>query len=204
MSEKTMVRTMAERCGWVGQDPLYVDYHDTEWGVPQHDSRVLFETLVLESFQSGLSWLTILKKREGFRKAFAGFDAEAIAGWGDSDVARLLADPGIVRHRGKIRATIANAKAWVALERDPGFSAFLWNFVDGSPLQNRFTAIADIPSETPLSKQISSELKKRGFTFCGPKTVYAFMQAAGMVNDHVVDCPCYERTVSLGRECKSQ
>ena len=195
---------MAERCAWVGQDPLYVDYHDTEWGVPQYDSRVLFETLVLESFQSGLSWLTILKKREGFREAFAGFDAEAIAGWGESDVARLLADPGIVRHRGKILATIANAKAWVALEQDQGFSSFLWNFVNGTPLQNHFTSIADIPSETPLSKQISMELKKKGFTFCGPKTVYAFMQAVGMVNDHVVDCPCYETVAGSARNSQAR
>ncbi len=116
---------MAERCGWVGQDPLYMDYHDNEWGVPQYDSRVLWENLVLESFQSGLSWITILKKREGFRKAFIGFDAEAIAGWGESDVARLLADPGIVRHRGKILATIANANAWVELEKEQGFGPFL-------------------------------------------------------------------------------
>lgn len=178
-----------ERCGWVGSEQVYVEYHDTEWGVPEHDSRALWEMLVLESFQAGLSWITILRKRENFHAAFAGFDPEVIANWGESDVKRLLEDPGIIRHRGKIEATIRNARAWQEIEQKQGFDRFLWGYVNGQPLQNAWVDLAEVPALTPLSTQISKDLKKAGFGFCGPTTVYAFMQAVGMVNDHIVTCP---------------
>ncbi|MFT4621253.1 MAG: DNA-3-methyladenine glycosylase I [Polaromonas sp.] len=179
---------MSERCDWCGQDPLYVTYHDTEWGVPERDPRGLWEQLILEGFQAGLSWITILRKREGFRSAFAGFDPVVIAGWGDGDVTRLLADPGIVRHRGKIEATIGNAQAYLDMENGEGFANFIWSRVDHAPIQNRFSAMSDVPGHTPLSTALSKDLKKAGFRFCGPTTVYAFMQAAGLVNDHMVGC----------------
>ncbi|KGB82069.1 DNA-3-methyladenine glycosylase [Rhodovulum sp. NI22] len=188
---------MAERCGWCGQEPLYVAYHDTEWGVPEHDSRALWEKLILDGFQAGLSWITILKKRENFRAAFAGFEPDVIADWGAEEVERLLADPGIVRHRGKIEATIANARAWREIEAREGFDRFIWAYVDGAPLQNRFATMAQVPAQTPLSQQISKDLKKAGFKFCGPTIVYAFMQAVGMVNDHIVTCPAHDRVAAL-------
>ncbi|GAB4289184.1 MAG: DNA-3-methyladenine glycosylase I [Roseovarius sp.] len=191
---------MAERCGWAGEDPLYQAYHDTEWGVPEHDSRALWEKLVLDGFQAGLSWLVILRKRENFRAAFRGFDPHVIAGWGEAEIARLLADPGIVRHRGKIAATIANARAWQAIEAEQGFARYLWDFVDGRPICNRWQDLADVPSETALSRQISADLRRRGFSFCGPTIVYAFMQAVGMVNDHLVSCPRHEAVARLGQE----
>ncbi|MGF6861085.1 DNA-3-methyladenine glycosylase I [Rhodobacteraceae bacterium MBR-64] len=184
---------MSERCGWCGSDPLYVAYHDGEWGVPERGSRALWEKLVLDGFQAGLSWITILRKRESFRAAFAGFDPEVIAGWTDPEVARLMADPGIVRSRAKILATITNARAWQRLEAAGGFDRFLWNYVDGRPIQNRFATLAEVPAETPLSRQISKDLKQAGFKFCGPVITYAFMQAVGMVNDHLVTCPCHDR-----------
>ena len=174
------------RCAWVPEGvPEYVAYHDEEWGVPSHDDRHLFELLVLEGAQAGLSWLTILRKREGYRRAFAEFDVEAIARFGAGDVERLLGDAGIVRHRGKIEAAIANARAALELE---SLDAFLWSFVDGRPLQNSWKALREIPAETAESKTMSKELKRRGFRFVGPTTCYAFMQAAGLVNDHTVDC----------------
>ena len=177
------------RCGWVGDDPLYVAYHDTEWGVPEWDDRALFEKLVLDSFQSGLSWLIILRKRDGFRAAFDGFDPERIAAYGPKDVARLLADPGIVRNRAKIEATVANARAWLEIaERDGGFSQFLWSFVGGRPRVNSWRTLADVPAQTPESQAMSKALKERGFRFVGPTVCYAVMQAVGMVNDHLVDC----------------
>lgn len=179
------------RCGWVGTEKIYEKYHDLEWGVPEYDSRALWEKLILDGFQAGLSWITILKKRESFRAAFEGFDPERIAGYGEADVARLLADPGIVRHRGKIEATIGNARAYLEIESKQGFDQFLWNYVDGTPLQPHRKTLADVPAQTPLSQQISKDLKKNGFKFCGPTIVYAFMQAMGMVNDHVVTCPCH-------------
>lgn len=187
-----------ERCGWAGPDPLYLAYHDEEWGVPERDGRALFEKLVLDGFQAGLSWLTILKKRENFRMAFQGFDPHVIAGWGAAEVARLLADPGIIRHRGKIEATITNARAWAAIEAGPGFAAYLWDFVDGRPIRNRFETLAEVPAETEISRKLSKDLKQRGFRFCGPTITYAFMQAVGMVNDHLVTCPCHERVARLG------
>lgn len=190
---------MSERCTWCGTDPLYVDYHDTEWGVPETDPRALWEKLILDGFQAGLAWITILRKREGFRSVFAGFDPQTIAHWGEADVARLLADPGIVRHRGKIEATIGNARAWLAIEEKGGFAPFLWQFVDGAPVQNRFSSMREVPVDTPASQAMSKALKKAGFKFCGPTITYAFMQATGMVNDHMVTCPCHDRVAGLGR-----
>lgn len=178
-----------ERCGWVGADPIYEAYHDTEWGVPERDSRALWEKLVLDGFQAGLSWITILRKRDNFRAAFEGFDPHVIATWGETEIARLLADPGIIRHRGKIAATIGNAKAWQRIEAEQGFDRYLWDHVGGSPIQNHWRTLAEVPAQTELSVRLSTDLKRRGFTFCGPTIVYAFMQAVGMVNDHLVTCP---------------
>ncbi|MDK3016961.1 DNA-3-methyladenine glycosylase I [Pseudodonghicola flavimaris] len=186
-----------QRCGWVGQDDLYIAYHDTEWGRPEWDSRALWEKLILDGFQAGLSWITILKKRENFRSAFAGFDPDVIAGWGEEEVARLLQDPGIIRHRGKIEATIGNARAWQAIEAEQGFDRYLWAFVGGRPIQNKWKNLDQVPAFTPLSTAISKDLKKRGFRFCGPTIVYAFMQAVGMVNDHLVGCPCHQPVAAL-------
>lgn len=191
---------MSERCTWCGSDPLYVNYHDTEWGVPETDPRALWEKLILDGFQAGLSWITILRKREGFRAAFEGFDPEVIARWGEPEVVRLLADAGIVRHRGKIEATIGNARAWLAIEEKGGFTPFLWQFVDGRPVQNRFATMREVPAETPVAQAMSKALKKAGFRFCGPTITYAFMQATGMVNDHMVSCPCHDHVAGLARQ----
>ncbi len=177
------------RCPWCGTDPLYVAYHDTEWGVPEYDGRALFEKLILDGFQAGLAWITILRKREAFRAAFVGFRPEVIATWGEAEVARLLADPGIVRHRGKIEGTIAGARAFLRIEQREGFSPFLWNFTGGRPIVNRLGAISAAQTESPESRAMSKALKAEGFKFCGPTIVYAFMQATGMVNDHLVTCP---------------
>lgn len=190
---------MAERCGWVGSDPLYETYHDTEWGVPEKDSRALWEKLVLDGFQAGLSWLTILRKRDNFRAAFQGFDPEIIAGWGAPEIRRLLADPGIVRHRGKIEATIGNARAWAVIEAEQGFDRYLWGFVGGQPVQNRWRTLAQVPTETEISRAISADLKKRGCKFCGPTITYAFMQAVGMVNDHLITCPRHAALARAGQ-----
>ena len=179
---------MVERCGWVGLDPIYEAYHDTEWGVAEYDSRALWEKLVLDGFQAGLSWITILKKRDNFRAAFAGFDPNIIASWGEPAILRLLADPGIIRHRGKIEATIGNARAWQKIEQRQGFDRYLWDYMGGKPLLNRWESLSQVPAQTPLSVQISKDLKRDGFKFCGPTIVYAFMQAVGMVNDHVTTC----------------
>lgn len=179
---------MDGRCGWAGLEPIYVDYHDTEWGVPEYDARTLWEKLILDGFQAGLSWITILKKRENFREAFAGFDPEQIASWGEADVARLLGNAGIIRHRGKIEATITNARAYLEVNAAGGFDQFLWNYVDGVPLQNAFATQSEVPPSTPLSAQVSKDLKARGFRFCGPTIVYAFMEATGLVNDHILTC----------------
>ena len=175
------------RCAWVPlEDPLYVDYHDEEWGVPQRDDRRLFELLNLEGAQAGLSWATILHKREGYRNAFAGWDIEAIARFGERDVERLLGDAGIVRHRGKIEAVIGNARAVLAL--DVPLEELLWSFVDGETRVDAFRTTAEIPAQTAESAAMSKELKRRGFRFTGPTTCYAFMQAAGLVDDHTLDC----------------
>lgn len=188
-----------ERCKWVGTDPIYIEYHDTEWGVPEYDSRALWEKLILDGFQAGLSWLTILKKRDNFRAAFAGFDPHKIAGWSEDEVARLLQDAGIIRHRGKIEATIANARAWAEIDAREGFDRFVWRYVDGTPLQNRFARQEDVPPQTPLSTQVSKALKKEGFKFCGPTIVYAWMEACGLVNDHLVSCHCHDRCAEMPR-----
>ena len=178
------------RCEWVPEgDPLYLAYHDEEWGLPSHDDRHLFEMLVLEGAQAGLSWATILRKREGYRRAFAGFDAEQVARFGAKDVERLLADAGIVRNRLKVEAAIANARATLAVREEHGsLAGYLWGFVGDSPLQNRWRALGEIPAETAESRAMSKDLKRRGFRFVGPTICYAFMQAAGLVNDHVVTC----------------
>jgi DNA-3-methyladenine glycosylase I len=190
---------MDQRCHWSGDDPQYIDYHDTEWGVPEYDSRALWEKLILDGFQAGLAWITILRKRDNFRVAFQGFEPDRIADWGEAEVLQLLANPGIVRHRGKIQATIGNARAWREIEARQGFSNFLWAYVDGKPIQNRFHSMSDMPAETALSRQLSKDLKAAGFKFCGPTIVYAFMQAVGMVNDHLVGCPCHDRVAKLAR-----
>jgi DNA-3-methyladenine glycosylase I len=176
------------RCPWVGRDALYLSYHDTEWGVPEFDDRALFEKLVLDGFQAGLSWITILRKRDAFREAFNGFDPERIARWDRRKIERLMANAGIVRNRAKIEGTVASARAYLALQENGGFANRLWSFVDGGPLQNAFVDMNEVPAETPLSRAISKDLKALGFAFCGPTIVYAFMQAVGMVNDHLVAC----------------
>jgi DNA-3-methyladenine glycosylase I len=174
------------RCAWVPEgDPLYVAYHDEEWGVPSHDERHLFELLVLEGAQAGLSWSTILRKREGYRRAFAGFDIERVARFGPRDIERLLGDAGIVRNRLKIEAAVANGRATIEAG---GLDELLWSFVGGAPLVNRWRALVDIPAETAESAAMSKELKRRGFRFVGPTICYALMQAAGLVNDHTTDC----------------
>ncbi|MEL6838486.1 MAG: DNA-3-methyladenine glycosylase I [Pseudomonadota bacterium] len=189
-----------ERCGWAGPEQIYIDYHDTEWGVPEYDSRALWEKLILDGFQAGLSWITILKKRENFRTAFDGFDPHVIAKWGEADVARLLSNPGIIRHRGKIEATIGNARAWAEIEAREGFDQFLWNYVDGVPLRTTFSDRADIPTQSPLSMQISNDLKRAGFRFCGPTIVYAFMEATGLFNNHLTTCFRHAECAGLARD----
>jgi DNA-3-methyladenine glycosylase I len=181
---------VTERCAWVPEsDPLYVAYHDEEWGVPVRDERGLFELLTLEGAQAGLSWSTILRKREGYRRLFLGFDADAVARFDDADVARLLADTSIVRNRLKVESTIANARAIVALREGGGSLADLvWGVVGGQTRRNAWEAVADVPAETDESRALSRELKRHGFRFVGPTTMYALMQAAGLVDDHVVDC----------------
>jgi len=178
-----------ERCSWCGDDPLYVDYHDREWGVPVRDDRTLFEFLILEGAQAGLSWLTILRKREGYRKAFDGFDPAKVAEFDDDRTRRLLEDPGIVRNRLKVAAAISNAGAFLEVQRELGsFSDYIWGFVDGRPLQNSWARLDQIPAKTVLAETISKDLKQRGFRFVGPTILYAHMQATGMVNDHLVTC----------------
>ena len=180
---------MDKRCGWAGPEQIYIDYHDTEWGVPEYDSRALWEKLILDGFQAGLSWITILKKRDNFRTAFAGFDPDVIAQWGEAEVETLLQNTGIIRHRGKIEATINNARVWQQIEAEGGFDKFLWDYVDGYPLQTTLDDRSAMPTQSPLSVQISKDLKKRGFKFCGPTIVYAFMEACGLINNHPTNCP---------------
>ena len=178
-----------KRCPWPKQDPLYVAYHDEEWGVPEYDDRALYEKLMLDGFQAGLSWITILRKRDNFRRAFDDFRPEAIARYNKPKVESLMRDEGIVRNRAKIEGAILSARAYLDLmEKGPGFAKLLWNFLDGRPKVNRFRRRSQVPAETPLSKAMSKELAARGFKFCGPTIVYAFMQAVGMVNDHLVTC----------------
>ncbi|MDD5760070.1 MAG: DNA-3-methyladenine glycosylase I [Desulfobulbaceae bacterium] len=180
---------MNHRCEWCGHDPLYISYHDEEWGVPVHDDRHLFEMLILEGAQAGLSWLTILKKREHYRKAFHNFEAERIAAYSDEDISRLLADAGIVRNRLKIASAIKNARGVIKIQNEFGtFDSFLWRYVDGVPLKNTWRSIQELPSRTILSDAMSKDLKKRGFNFVGSTICYSFMQAVGMVNDHTTSC----------------
>lgn len=177
------------RCGWCGSDPLYVAYHDHQWGAPLHDDRQLFEMLILEGAQAGLSWLTILRKREGYRAAFDGFDPERVARYDEARVFRLLHDPGIVRNRLKIQAAIRNAQGVLRLQEQPGgFDAFLWRYVDGRPRQNDWPTLAAVPARSPEAEAMSRDLRRLGFAFVGPTICYAFMQAIGMVNDHVTSC----------------
>jgi len=177
------------RCAWVGSDPLYRAYHDREWGVPVHDDRLLFEFLTLEGAQAGLSWITILKKRDAYRAAFAGFDPEAVAGFDGAKVAELLANPGIVRNRLKIESAITNARFFLKVQEEFGsFDAYQWRFVDGRPIRNAWRSIKEVPVSAPVSDVMSRDLKRRGFRFVGSTICYAHMQAVGMVNDHTVDC----------------
>ena len=189
---------MKTRCGWLTNDPLYLAYHDSEWGVPEHDDRKLFELLILEGAQAGLSWLTILRKRENYRRAFAHFDAGKIATFGEKQVAALLANEGIVRNRLKIAATIQNAHAFLAVQKEYGsFAAYLWQFVDGEPKVNAWKTLKEVPAKTAESDAMSKALAKRGFKFVGSTICYAFMQAAGMVNDHTVGCFRYAQVREL-------
>ncbi|MEM8788485.1 MAG: DNA-3-methyladenine glycosylase I [Pseudomonadota bacterium] len=188
---------MSQRCSWCGEEEIYVRYHDEEWGVPELDGRALWEKLILDGFQAGLAWITILKKRDAFRAAFDGFQPAKVAAYGAQDEARLLADAGIVRHGGKIRGAIRAAQLFQDIEAKQGFAAHMWGYVDGRPIQNRWRSMAEVPAKTALSEQIAKDLKQRGFSFCGPTIVYAFMQAVGMVNDHMTDCPRHGQVAAL-------
>lgn len=183
------------RCDWCGDDPIYTAYHDEEWGVPVYDSRALWEKLILDGFQAGLSWITILKRRDGFIRAFDGFNPEIIAQYNDDDIERLMNDTGIIRNRMKIVATIKNAKAYLEIEneREGAFSELLWSFTDGKVKKNTLNKMSDMPTESDESRAMSKELKKRGFGFCGPTICYAFMQAVGIINDHLTTCHRYEK-----------
>lgn len=182
------------RCGWVNQDPIYLDYHDHEWGVPVYDDRLLFELLNLEGAQAGLSWYTILKKRDNYRKAFDNFKAEKIINYDEKNIDELLHNEGIVRNKLKINAVITNAKAFLKVVEDFGsFRDYIWSFVNGKPIQNHFKDLSEVPVTTEISDKMSKELKKRGFKFVGPTICYSFMQAAGLVNDHIMTCDCYKR-----------
>ncbi|EAU51099.1 possible 3-methyladenine DNA glycosylase I [Rhodobacterales bacterium HTCC2255] len=181
------------RCEWCGTDPLYVSYHDNEWGVPEYSSQRLWEKLVLDGFQAGLSWLTILKKRDNFREAFKGFNPCEVSEFTQKDIESLMLNKGIVRNRNKIVSTIKGAQIWQDIESSIGFNNYVWDFVDGKPIQNKFISMTDVPKFTDLSIKISKDLKSRGFNFCGPTIVYAWMEACGIVNNHLVSCPCYEK-----------
>jgi DNA-3-methyladenine glycosylase I len=191
------------RCAWPGEDPLYIAYHDEEWGVPLQDDRALFEMLMLEGAQAGLSWITILRKRDNYRRAFDGFEPAKIARYTPKKIERLMQDERIIRNRLKIEGAVLSARAWLEImEEGPGFSAFLWQFVDGKPIVNRFRQGDRLPAETDISRQLSKELKRRGFKFVGPTIVYAFMQAVGMVNDHLVSCYRHPEFGKAGRRRK--
>lgn len=186
------------RCPWPGDDPLYIAYHDEEWGVPEYDDRALFEKLILDGFQAGLSWITILRKRDSFRDAFDGFDPERMARYTPKKVEKLLQNAGIIRHRGKIEASISNAQAWLdIMEQGDGFSNFIWSHVDHKPVQNNWRHIGDVPAANDMSVALSKALKKQGFKFCGPTIAYAFAQAIGLVNDHITSCPRHKACIKL-------
>jgi DNA-3-methyladenine glycosylase I len=189
-----------KRCPWPKDDPLYIAYHDEEWGVPEYDDRALYEKLVLDGFQAGLSWIIILRKRDNFRRAFDGFAPEKIARYRPNKIERLIGDAGIVRNRAKIEGAVGSARAWLeVMEQGPGFAKLLWDFVDGRPKINRYRSIAQVPAETVTSRAISKELSARGFKFCGPTIVYAFMQAVGMVNDHLITCYRHEAVQKIDK-----
>jgi DNA-3-methyladenine glycosylase I len=189
------------RCVWPGVDPLYVHYHDTDWGVPEQDSRALFEKLILDGFQAGLSWITILRKRENFRRAFDGFEPETIVRYGPEKIEALMGDAGIVRNRGKIEGTVKSARVYLDIhEKGGSFAKHLWGFIDGRPVQNSYRFHEDVPTQTKTAEAISKDLKARGFTFCGPTIVYAFMEAVGMVNDHLTGCFRREECADIGRK----
>ena len=188
------------RCPWPGDDPLYVAYHDEEWGVPEYDDRALYEKLVLDGFQAGLSWITILRKRENFRRAFDGFVPEKIARYKPAKIEKLMLDAGIVRNRAKIEGAVLSAQGWLeAMEKGPGFSALLWDIAGGKPKDGKLSTFKQVPTETETSRKMSKELKQRGFKFCGPTIVYAFMQAVGMVNDHLVTCHRHKACAKLAK-----
>jgi DNA-3-methyladenine glycosylase I len=188
------------RCGWCSDDPLYIAYHDTQWGVPIHDDATLFEMLILEGAQAGLSWITILKRREGYRAAFDNFDPHIIAAYDSAKVEMLLQDERIIRNRLKVNSAVKNARAFLEIQAKYGtFDRFLWDFVDGKPIQNAWASLAEVPAETPLSQQLSKTLKKRGMSFVGPTICYAYMQSVGMVNDHETTCFRYADVALLGK-----
>lgn len=187
-----------QRCPWCGDDPLYQDYHDNVWGVPVHDDQTLFEFLTLEGAQAGLSWITVLRKRENYRAAFDGFDPAKIARYSDKRQEKLLQNPGIIRNRLKVSSTVTNAQAFLAVQAECGsFDDYIWGFVDGQPIINRFKSMADVPASTPLAEALSKDLKQRGFRFVGPTIVYAHMQATGMVNDHLLGCHRHKACAKL-------
>ncbi len=188
------------RCEWAGPEPIYRTYHDTEWGLPEYDSRALWEKLILDGFQAGLSWITILKKRDNFRAAFNGFNPRDIAEWGADDIDRLVQDAGIIRHRGKINAAISNARAWCRIEDREGFDLYMWRYVDFAPLQTNFATQSQVPPSTELSTRISKDMKKDGFKFCGPTIVYAWMEACGLVNDHLTTCHRHAAVAQMGTQ----
>ncbi|MFI4996141.1 MAG: DNA-3-methyladenine glycosylase I [Hyphomicrobiales bacterium] len=190
------------RCSWPGTDPLYVAYHDTDWGVPERDSRALFEKLLLDGFQAGLSWITILRKRDNFRRAFDGFEPQRIARYDDKKIAVLMEDAGIVRNRAKITGAVVSARAYLEMAQKQDFSDFLWDFVDGKPVQNAWRERREVPVETDVSRRMSKSLAEKGFKFCGPTIVYAFMQAVGMVNDHFVGCCRHAECAALAKSPK--
>jgi DNA-3-methyladenine glycosylase I len=188
------------RCPWPGLDPFYVAYHDTDWGVPEQDDRALFEKLILDGFQAGLSWITILRKREHFRRVFDGFQPHLIVDYGPAKIEALMADAGIVRNRGKIEGTVKSARVWLdIMEKQGSFARYLWDFVDGVPVQGSYLVHEEVPTQTKTAEAISKDLKARGFTFCGPTIVYAFMEAVGMVNDHLIGCFRHAECAQLGR-----
>ncbi len=194
-----MAKKKIKRCEWVGDEPLYIAYHDKEWGVPVFDDRLLFEFLILEGAQAGLSWLTVLKKRENYRKAYKNFDAKKVARFSEASIEKLLQDPGIIRNRLKVRASVKNASAFIEIQKEFGsFAKYSWDYVGGKPIINRFKKISELPALTPESEAISKDLKKRGFTFVGPTIIYAHMQAVGMVNDHTMDCFRYKEVALKG------
>ena len=191
---------MANRCHWCGDDPLYMAYHDEEWGVPAHDDGRLFEMLILEGAQAGLSWITVLRKREAYRKAFDKFNVKRVAAYGEDKILELLDNPGIVRNRAKVRSAVNNAQRFIEVQKEFGsFDAYLWAFVDGKTIQNSYSGRGSLPATTEISDRISKDLKKRGFNFVGSTIIYAFMQACGMVNDHLVECDWHKKTKKLAK-----